>query len=146
MSRPDPPHRDELIDALEIPARLNGCDATRLRRGTGGEITIFFSPEVFALQLEVGVSRVVVRRPFQDSVQHPKTALAGKAVGCPGWIIKRAVLGRGAEVLEAGLPGGPGAQVAANGRENVARAEALLGARSGRARGRGRRRPATCRL
>src|SRR6266850_2266042 len=74
-----------------------------------------------AEKLEVGVSRVVVRRPFQDSVQHPKTALAGEAVvSCPGWIFKGAILGRGAQVRNSGLPRGACPEVAAEVRENVA--------------------------
>src|SRR6266852_4216402 len=48
-----PPHRDELIDALEIPARLHGCEPARLRRPRRieGEIAVLLAPEVFALQL-----------------------------------------------------------------------------------------------
>src|SRR6266478_7649703 len=50
----DPPHRDELIYALEIPTRLRGCEPARLRRprSVEDEIAVFLAPEVFALQLE----------------------------------------------------------------------------------------------
>src|SRR2546428_634963 len=134
MPRPAPPHRDELIHALEIPARLHGCEPARLRRGTGGGITIFLAPEVFALQLEVGVGRVEVRRPLQDSVQHPETALAGEAVGCAGWIVKGPILGRGAQVRDPGLPRSARSEVAADMRENIARADAVLVASARRTR------------
>src|SRR6266487_4445717 len=130
----DPPHRDELIDALEIPARLRGCEPARLRRSTGGEITNLLAPEVFPLQLEVGVGRVVVRRPFQDSVQHPKTALAGEAVGFPGWILKGPVLGRSAQIRNPGLPRRTRSEVSPDVREHVARVDAVLVAPARRTR------------
>src|SRR2546422_349179 len=111
-----------MIHALHVEARLSRREPTGLRRSRGieSEITVLPAAEVFPLQLEVGVSRVEVRRPFQDSVQHPETALAREAVACPGWIVKGAVLGRGAQVREAGLPRGARSKVSADVRENVA--------------------------
>src|SRR5882672_5913184 len=135
ISIADPPHRDELINALEIPARLHRCEPARLPRGTGGEIAILLAPEVLALQLEVGVGRVVVRRPLQDSVQHPKTALARETVGCPGRILEGTVLGRSAQIRDPGLPRGAHSHVSADVREQGARTHAVLVASARRTRG-----------
>src|SRR6266513_3466554 len=69
----DPPLRQELVDALQIPARLARDEAIGQRAGCGveREIAVLLALEVLALQLEVVVGRVAVGRPFQDTVEHP---------------------------------------------------------------------------
>src|SRR6266850_3917522 len=79
---------------------------------------------VHALQIEAVVSRVAVGRPFQDAVEHPESAFAGKAVGddilvCP-------VLRRSPQVRKAGLPGDALPEVSSRVGEEVRRAEAVL--------------------
>src|SRR5467141_1980112 len=97
----DTPQRQELVDALQIPARLPRGEAIGqcAARGVEREIAVLLAPEVLALQLEVVVDRVAVGRPFQDAVEHPEAALAGKAVddvGAGGVDVRvRPVLWRG---------------------------------------------------
>src|SRR5262249_8963238 len=78
------PHRDELIDALEVPAGLRRRVAAGLRSCGRGvvECQAAFSPplEVLALELEVRLRRVEVRRPLQDAAQRPQLARSREAV------------------------------------------------------------------
>ena len=64
--------------------------------------------------------------------------MAREAVGLAGWILEAPVLGRGAQIRDSGLPCGARSQVSADVREQGARTDAVLVARSGRARGRGK--------
>src|SRR6266403_1511459 len=120
------PLRQELVHALQIPSRLPAVEPVGQRRARGveREIAVLVASEVFALQLEVVVGRVAVGRPFQDAVEHPETAFAGKAVGddilvCP-------VLRRSPQVRKTGLPGDALPEVSSEVREQVRRAEAVL--------------------
>src|SRR6267143_845001 len=120
------PLRQELVHALQIPSRLAAVEpiGQRRARGVERETAVLVAPEVFALQLEVVVGRVAVRRPLENAVEHPESALAGKAVGddilvCP-------VLRRSPQVRKAGLPGDALAEVSSHVGEEVRRAEAVL--------------------
>src|SRR6266480_6132353 len=70
----DPPLRQELVDPLQIPSRLAAGEAIGQRAGCGveREIAVLVASEVFALQLEVVVGRVAVRRPLEHAVEHPE--------------------------------------------------------------------------
>src|SRR6267143_6278889 len=128
----DPPLRQELVHALQIPARLARGEAISQRAACGveREIAVLLAPEVLALQLEVGVGGVAVGRPFQDTVEHPEAALAGKAIDDFGAgrvdVRVSPVLWRGPEVRKTGLPGDALPEVASHVGEEVRRAEAVL--------------------
>src|SRR6266404_1936799 len=120
------PLRQELVHSLQIPSRLPAVEpiGQRCARGVEREIAVLVAPEVFALQLEAVVGRVAVGRPFQDAVEHPEPAFAGKAVGddilvCP-------VLRRSPQVRKTGLQGDALPEESTEMREQVRRAEAVL--------------------
>src|SRR6185436_18469823 len=80
------PLRDELVDPLQVPARLARRivarhGAERRRGGVVGEAARLLAAEVFALQLEVLIGWIAVRRPLQDAVGHPEPARPAEAVG-----------------------------------------------------------------
>src|SRR5882762_11279219 len=80
---------------------------------------------------------LMIRRPPRSTLFPYTTlfrSLAGEAVGCAGWILKGPILGRGAQVRDSGLPRGACPEVAAEVRENVARADAVLVAPARRTR------------
>src|SRR5882762_9651645 len=126
------PLRQELVHALQIPSRLAAVEpiGQRRARGVEREITVLVASEVFALQLEVVVGRVAVRRPLQNAIEHPEPAFAGKAVGDRGAggidIIVGPVLRRSPQVRKTGLPGDALPEVSSEMREEVRRAEAVL--------------------
>src|SRR5467141_4715227 len=128
----DAPLRQELVHALQIPSRLPAGEAIGQRRARGveREIAVLVAPEVFALQLEVVVGRVAVRRPLQNAVDHPEPAFAREAVGDRGArgidISVCPVLRRSPQVRKTGLPGDALPEVSSEMREEVRRAEAVL--------------------
>src|SRR5205814_5649584 len=107
----DAPHGHELIRRLQVPAGLARAERARLRtrgsgrrRGVEREVAVLLAAEVLALQLEVAVGRVVVRRPFQYAAQCPQAAAAAEAVGHGRArrvdVLERAIPGRRAEIRE----------------------------------------------
>src|SRR5437588_458931 len=88
------PRRQELIDALRIPARLARIVAIGERgaRAVENERPVFLAAEVLALELEVVVRRVAVRRPLEDAARDPQAARAVEAVADAGrGIVERAL-------------------------------------------------------
>ena len=78
------PLRHELIDALDVEALL------RPDVGDSVEVAVLAAEEILALQLEVPIGRVAVRRPFVDRVEDRDVALAGEQVRqFPGLAIAR---------------------------------------------------------
>src|SRR6267142_562376 len=124
------PLRQELVHALQIPSRLPAVEPVGQRRARGveREIAVLVAPEVFALQLEVVVGRVAVRRPLENAVEHPESAFAREAVGDRGAggidISVCPVLRRSPQVRKAGLPGDALAEVSSRVGEEVRRAAA----------------------
>src|SRR5665647_21618 len=77
------PVRHELVNPLHIPARLVGAV-------TGGvvgcmnvvsQVAILAAIEIFALQLEVGVVEIAVRRPLPNEISNPQATGTVEAVG-----------------------------------------------------------------
>src|SRR6267143_1966306 len=126
------PLRQELIHALQIPARLARREPIGQRAAGGDEreVAVLLAPEVLALQLEVVVGRVAVGRPLQDAVEHPEAALAGEAVDgvSSGRVDVRVgpVLRRSPQVRKAGLPGNALSEITSEMGEEIRRAEAVL--------------------
>src|SRR6267143_2519270 len=126
------PLRQELVHALQIPARLARREPIGQRAAGGDEreVAVLLAPEVLALQLEVVVGRVAVGRPLQDAVEHPEAALAGEAVDgvSSGRVDVRVgpVLRRSPQVRKAGLPGNALSEITSEMGEEIRRAEAVL--------------------
>src|SRR5438034_5981324 len=116
------PARHELVHGLRIPARLPA--GVIARRAVEIQIAVLGSPEVFALQLEVGHRRVAVRRPFRDEVRDPHgTAPAERQLI---WLVlERALARRGAQVRQSRAPRGRFADVTADMAEQVPQADAI---------------------
>src|SRR4051812_19819302 len=79
MPQADAPGRRELVDALQVPARL--CAGIAAAAGTiGGQRAAFLAAEIFALQFEIAMRAIPLRRPFVDAVQPPDFRAAAEAV------------------------------------------------------------------
>src|SRR5882672_1552533 len=128
------PLRQELVDALRIPPRLSRRQAVgeRRTRGVEREAAVLLAMEVLALQLEIVVRGITVRRPLEYAVDHPQPARAAEAVGDRAagrvHIVVAPVARVGAQVRQAGLPRNAVADVAANVREEIERGGAVLSA------------------
>src|SRR6266850_6709672 len=136
----DTPLRNELVYALQIPARLPrrvavAHGAQRLAQRIESKGAVFFAFEVFTLQLEVPVGRVPVRGPLEHAVHDPKLRVAGEAVGDAGAeridVVVDPALRRGAQVRKPRLPGIVRSDVSAEVSEDVAGADAVLVALGG---------------
>src|SRR3569833_3343483 len=113
VAQADTPIRPELIHSLQIPAGLRRIE----RRRAGGaeglacvvrDLALFVAPQVFRLQLEIGVDRIAVGRVFPDEVGDPGAAVAIEAVEhviiCEIDIGKLAVAWRSGEHRHAPIP------------------------------------------
>src|SRR5439155_21349056 len=102
----DAPLGHELVDALQVPARLParvvaGIHVVEI------QVAGFLAPEIFALQLEVGERRISAWRPLQDEVGDPEIAAAGEGLRAERTdVVDGAVLRRRAQIGQAGAPGG----------------------------------------
>ena len=85
VSQPDAPDAGELVDALQVPARLARAvvAARRTERSAVqvvGQRALLAPPEVLALQLEARGRAVAGRRPLEHAVEHVDVAVAGEGV------------------------------------------------------------------
>ena len=123
VSQADAPDAGELVDPLQVPARLARAvvAARRAERGAVevvGQRALLALPEIFALQLEARGRAVAGRRPLEHAVQHVDVAVAGEGVDDVGAgavdVLVRAVDALGAQVAQARAPVRALADVAAD--------------------------------
>src|SRR6185369_8048182 len=116
----DTPARHELIDALQIPARLRR--AIPAFGGGAGDVgnqrAIAPAAQVLALQLEVGARRVAVRRPLVDEVRDCHSCAARERISdrvARAAAKDQGLIGRlGVEHRQTRAPAAAGAEVAAH--------------------------------
>lgn len=88
MTQPNAPARHELIDGLQVPA------AALLINIRSVEVSFLIAKEVFAVDDQVALDGVAVRRPFVDKARDAGVVLAAEGV-VPGCALARARLQEG---------------------------------------------------
>ena len=133
----DAPHRDELIDALQVPARLRRAVSSGLRSDDADGVAVSNVRSPFSLRRKYSpcsLKYISVGLKFGAHFRIPSSThnlrLAGEAVGDGRAgridVVVDAILRRGREIRGPDLPGGAGSEIAAEVGEEVARAEAVL--------------------
>src|SRR5437868_6611983 len=103
-----------LVDALQVPPGLpRGITGARERRRPE-ELARLAAPEVFALELGIGLARIAVGRVLPDEIGDRDAAPAREG----GVVVERAILGMRREPRESGAPALARADVAARMREH----------------------------
>src|SRR5687767_14699395 len=76
------PARQELVDALHVPARLLAAEGIAQAQplDVEGKLAVLLAVEVLALELELLAASAAVRRPLQDRIQAPGFGIAGEGI------------------------------------------------------------------
>ena len=99
----------ELINRLQIPARLGGGITVSDWRAEhavriGGKITVFATPQILSLKLEIGLFGVALRRPLPYQVGNRDVTVAAECIGCIFDVAGQATARLGTQERQAGAP------------------------------------------